>query len=319
MSRPVPVKQREQTELTVPITQPLELSVHDLIQRHEKIQSIVRDVMKPDVDYGVIPGTERPTLFKSGGEVLAQTFQFSPRYEIRRYEFEEGHVDFEVICRLHYIPTDQVISEGIGSCTTLEPKFCYRRGEPESTGNPVPREYWTARKTKPAKAQELIGGKNFLAKKIDGYWMICSKSEERYENPDIAETYHIVRRMAKKRAFLDAVGTATAASRVFSEEQLDEEQEIEEPSARTGQRQHARPGEMNETATAEKPEPKNYKTALWDALIEAYDKARVPAELKRLTGKNSITDLSEDEARDALLFFEHGDGRQQGEATFTLR
>jgi len=137
MTKLLPTKQKE---LSVPITQPLELTVQDLIQRQAKIESVVREVMRADIDYGTIPGTEKPVLFQTGAQVLAQTFQFSPRYEIHRYEFEGGHFEYEAICRLIHIPTDLVIAEGIGSATTLEPKYRYRRGDPESTGRPVPQQ-----------------------------------------------------------------------------------------------------------------------------------------------------------------------------------
>ena len=293
----------KQNELAVPITQPLELSVQDLIQRQAKIENVVRQVMKPGIDYGVIPGTERPVLFQTGAQVLAQTFQFSQRYELRRYEFEGGHFEFEALCRLIHIPTDLVTAEGIGSATSLEPKYRYRRGEPESTGRQVPQHYWPIKKTNPAKFQEMIGGKNFLVKPIDGVWMICTRSEERLENEDPAEVYNTIRKMAAKRSFIHAVLNATAASRVFSDEQLDEDLEIEHPYRPTRRESPARTT-TPATPSDEKPEPKSYKAALWDALIEAYDKARVPAELKRLTGKNSISELSEEQARDALLFFE---------------
>jgi hypothetical protein len=219
-------------ELTVRLDTPPELSVKDVLAQVEKIQEIMRQAMKEDVHYGVIPGTEKPTLYKAGAEKLGLMFRLRPEYEIRRQDLEDGHREFEVICRLIHFPTDQIIGEGLGSCSTLESKYRYRRGEPESTGKPVPREYWALRKTNPAKAQELLG-KDSLARKIEGAWIVCKKSSDRMENPDIADCWNTVRKMAKKRAHVDAILTATAASDIFTHEDI-EEDEIEADAGAAG-------------------------------------------------------------------------------------
>ena len=289
-------------ELPIRVDQPPELSVTDVLAQVEKIQGIMRQAMREDVHYGVIPGTEKPTLFKAGAEKLGLVFRFRPEFEIRRHDLDGGHREYEVISKLVHFPTDQAIGEGLGSCSTLESKYRYRRGEPESTGKPVPPAYWKLRKTSPAKAQELLGGKDFLPRKIDGAWTICKKAGDRFENPDIADCYNTILKMAKKRALVDATLSATAASDCFTHEELDEE-ELEEAPARGAQ------------TSAQKTET-SFKQALGAALLERCDndKSRAAALLKRYTGKESLHDLTEEQARDALLFLEDGDGRPPGEA-----
>ena len=43
-------------------------------------------------------------------------------------------------------------------------------------------------------------------------------SKQRFDNPDIADTYNTVMKMAKKRAFVDAVKSTTAASDIFTQD-----------------------------------------------------------------------------------------------------
>jgi hypothetical protein len=212
-------------ELVARIDQPLELSAAQVVAQVEKIHDVMRAAMREDIHFGVIPGTEKPTLFKAGAEKLGLTFRLRPEFEIRRQPLENGHREYEVICRLIHIPTEQLLGEGLGSCSTMESKYRYRRGQPESTGKPVPQAYWGLRKQNPAKAQEMLGGKDFFFRKIEGAWIIFRKSAERVENPDIADCYNTVLKIAKKRAHVDAMLTATAASDIFTHEEIEDDEE----------------------------------------------------------------------------------------------
>jgi hypothetical protein len=94
----------------------------------------------------------------------------------------------------------------------MEGKYRYRTGPVEMTGKPVPKEYWTDRNI------DLIGGKGFVTKKNDaGTWVIAVRGEQvEHENP--ADYYNTVLKMAKKRAHVDAILTATAASDIFTQD-----------------------------------------------------------------------------------------------------
>ncbi len=88
----------------------------------------------------------------------------------------------------------------------------------------MPRAYWEIRQDDPAKAQELIGGKGFTVKKVDGQGWMVAKGGEKVETDNPADHYNTVLKMAKKRALVDAVLTTTAASDIFT-------QDLEEISA----------------------------------------------------------------------------------------
>jgi len=117
-----------------------------------------------------------------------------------------------VKCTLTHIPTGSVFGEGVGACSTMEGKYKFRTGEVEFTGKPVPKDYWTNRDI------NLIGGKGFSTKKNDkGQWEIV-KAGEKVEHDNPADYYNTVLKMAKKRAHVDAVLTATAASDIFTQD-----------------------------------------------------------------------------------------------------
>lgn len=190
-----------------------------LKKRIELINHVMKEIMRDGEHYGKIPGCgDKPTLLKPGAEKLSTAFRLAPSYEIRRTDLQNGHREYELVCTLTHMISGQVVGQGVGLCSTMESKYRYRLDEPEDTGKIVSKEYWDTRKADPNKAQELIGGKGFVTKKIDGQWKICRKSDKRVENSDIADTYNTVLKMAKKRAHVDAVLTATAASDIFTQD-----------------------------------------------------------------------------------------------------
>ena len=185
------------------------------------IQRVMQAIMKKDEHYGSIPGTNKPVLYKAGAEKLAMTFRLAPKYEITRYDLPNGHREYEVICHIYSIISGKFLGSGTGNCSTLESKYRYRTGPVEPTGKQVPRKYWDLRKTNPEAAQKAIGGPGYSVKKRNGRWEIVRKGE-RVENPDPADCWNTVKKMAKKRAFVDAILTVTAASDIFTQDLEDE-------------------------------------------------------------------------------------------------
>jgi hypothetical protein len=182
------------------------------------IQNIMSSVMKKDEHYGTIPGCQKPSLYKPGAEKLSLVFRLRPEYRIARTDMSNGHREYEVTCTLYHIPTGQSVGEGVGSATTMEGKFRFRGGEKEGTGQPVPTEYWNLKNAGDMeKARALIGGPGFGVGKIDGKWEICvTGDKQEHDNP--ADYYNTVLKMAKKRAHVDAILTATAASDIFTQD-----------------------------------------------------------------------------------------------------
>lgn len=209
---------------------PTELSVRDVVAQVAKIQDVMKQVMKDGEHFGKIPGCgDKPALLKPGAEKLAFMFRLAPRFfgDDQPRDLGNGHREYIIKCELYHINTGQFIGSGVGSCSTLESKYRYRTGPKEYTGQPVPKEYWNLRTSDPSKAKELIGGPGYSVGKNDaGAWEICIQGEKA-ENPDPADEYNTVLKMCKKRAFIDAVLSSTAASDFFT-------QDIDEKADGTG-------------------------------------------------------------------------------------
>jgi len=195
------------------VTEQAELSIEEVKNQVQKIQQLMKSVMQEGEHYGTIPGTNKPSLYKAGAEKLGFTFRLMPDFKITRRDLPDGHREYDIVCTLKHMQSGKVVGQGVGNCSTLESKYRYRYSE-ENTDKPLPKEYWGLKKKDPKKAQAMIGGWGFKARKVDGSWMIF-KSGDKIENPDIADCYNTVMKMAKKRAHVDAMITACAASDIF--------------------------------------------------------------------------------------------------------
>lgn len=194
------------------------LSVDTVKHQIQVIQQVMANAMVKDTHYGVVPGCgDKPTLLKPGVEKLSLTFRLAPTYAITKTELGNGHREYEVRCTLTHIPSGKVFGEGVGSCSTAESKYRYRKAE---------RKCPTCSKETIIKGKaEYGGGWLCFAKKggcgakfKDDDESITSQQVGRSENPDIADSYNTVLKMAKKRAHVDAVLTATAASDIFAQD-----------------------------------------------------------------------------------------------------
>lgn len=197
------------------------MSIRDIIAQVKLIQDVMREVMKENEHYGTIPGCgDKKTLFLPGAQKLTMTFRLAPEYSIQETDLPRGHKEYRITCTLRSISTGNPVGQGVGCCSSMEGKYRWTSGEGEPTGNPVPKDYWSDRDI------SKIGGKEFFPKKVDGQWFIFKKTEK-VENDNPASVFNTVLKMAKKRAFVDATITATAASDIFTQDIGDPESDPE--------------------------------------------------------------------------------------------
>lgn len=185
-------------------------------ETNEIVAQIQKQVLKENEHYGIIPGTNgKPTLLKPGAEKLAATFRLDPQYEIKKTDFQNGHLEYEITCQIYSIETGKRLGSGGGSCTTLESKYRYRKEAAfEVTDLPIPKD------AKERKAEYRKQG--FGMQKVDNDWKwVKYKESTRVENPDIADTYNTVLKMAMKRAFISAILTVLAVSDMFTQDAED--------------------------------------------------------------------------------------------------
>lgn len=204
-----------------------ELSVTEVSAQVAKIQNLMKSVMHDGEHFGTIPGVgkDRKSLFKPGAEKLCFVFRLAPEFTVDRDDLPNGHREYRVTCKLRSMASGVIVGEGLGSCSTMEKKYRYRENSDyEVLDEPIPED------SKERKAEYRKQG--FGMKKVDGEWCwVQYTASERVENPDIADVYNTVLKMAKKRAHIDATITACAASDIFTQDVGDEG---DDPPADTG-------------------------------------------------------------------------------------
>lgn len=191
-----------------------ELSIDDVKHQVGKIQELMKGVMREGEHFGNIPGTDKPTLLKSGAEKLGFTFRLAPRLEGERayVDLGNGHREYIIKCELYHALSGAFFGSGIGSCSTMESKYRYRWNSGfDILDDPIPDDY--RQKKQEYKKQ------GFGAKKVEGQWCWVKYLEaEKIENPDIADVYNTVLKMATKRAHIAAILYSLAASDIFTQD-----------------------------------------------------------------------------------------------------
>lgn len=193
------------------------MTPRELRIRINMIQEAMREVMIEGTHYGKVPGCgDKDTLLKPGAEILCSMFRFAPALSVQREDLQNGHREYTITCTIKD-PYGHVLGQGIGSCSTLESKYRWRKGE---------RKCPHCGKESIIKGQAQYGGGWLCygkkggcgAKFPEGDSSIEGQHTGRAENPDIADQYNTVLKMAKKRALVDATLTATAASDIFTQD-----------------------------------------------------------------------------------------------------
>ena len=225
------------------------------------IQQVMAAVMIKDVHYGTIPGTQKPTLYKPGSEVILTTFRIAayPKEVDDLSTYDEAR--YRV--RVHGIhqTTNMLIGVGIGECSSMEEKYKWRKPVCDAEFNETPENH---RRTVWKKGK--AGAAPYQANQV------------RTQPADVANT---ILKMAKKRAQVDMTLTATAASDVF-------DQDLEDlPEGMVGEGEK-KPPVSSTVKKKENPPPAGKEKTVNDTLADelaAYcpDEAMRPALLKQIS------------------------------------
>lgn len=233
MSEPQEIRSeivRDEPEQTTALArvQDTELSVEEIVARVRKVHDVQRQVMKEGTHYGKIPGVEKDCLLKPGAEILGMVFRLDPEFDAVQ-TYDGPHLSVVVKCTLYQVSTGQRLGSGMGSCSTRESKYAYRKGQ---------------RKCPKCNAEAIIKGKadyggGWLcwnkkggcgAKFKDGDKTIESQSADRVANEDLADVYNTVLKMAIKRAHVAAILFVTCASEIFTQDVEDAAEYDAEPA-----------------------------------------------------------------------------------------
>lgn len=196
----------------------------------ERVARIQRELMTEGEDYGVIPGTPKPTLFKPGAEKLCQFYYLVPRFVERTIEGDGQtvpHLRVRVTCYLHHGTEDgPIVGEGVGAANSWEKKYRYRTAQRECPACGVSGSIRRSRyDDKGWYCWDKAGGcgAKFSADEPD----IVRQELGMVDNPDPYDAENTFLKMATKRAQVDAVLRTTATSGLFAQDLEDEEEEGE--------------------------------------------------------------------------------------------
>lgn len=136
---------------------------------------LVKNQMRQDQDYGIIPGTKKKTLYDPGAEKLAKFFGLVPDYSLMKEieNFEKGFFYYKYKCTLTHFKTGKIAGAAERSCNSFEKKYLYTKN-------------WQTRQDIRKTPEQLV------------------------------EIINTIQAMAQKRAFVEAVKTATMASEIFT-------------------------------------------------------------------------------------------------------
>lgn len=211
-----------------------------------------KSILKPELDFGVIPGTPKPSLYKPGAEKLRFVYGLGVEFECIEnvVDIDRPFIDYSYRCSVKS-KTGQILSQCEGNCNSLEPKFGYlwksinelpegtdisnlpskttgkkslefgfAIEKAETTGQyGKPKEYWDmwADAVNSGKAKKIIK-KSKAGRELDAWEMDTSVTVYRILNPDVVGVKNTIMKMAQKRAFVGAILLATGASEFFTQD-----------------------------------------------------------------------------------------------------
>ena len=218
----------------------------------KEFQAVVREVLVDGQDYGIIPGTQKPTLYKPGAEKITKLLNLCEDYEfIERVEdWDRPLFHYIVRCTLSDIATGTKVASGLGECNSRESRYRYRwiredqltdaeksgakkKGgkvtlfEPEFAiqkkettgkyGKPI--EHWAAfdEAIKNRTARSVMK-KTQAGRDMPGYEMDVDTTLYQVENPDIFDVVNTMVKIAKKRSHVDATLSAARLSELFTQD-----------------------------------------------------------------------------------------------------
>lgn len=166
-------------------------NIANTMGRITQMQNVVQKTLKKGHDFGEVPGTSKPTLLKPGGEKICMLFGLNPEYEFLKTieDYDKEFFSYNIRCTL--FKNKQPVAQGVGSCNSKEKKYRFVNVDE------VPDTY--------------IGTSEEITDKY-------GRKKFKINNPDICSLVNTILKMAKKRAFIDAVLQVASLSEVFTQD-----------------------------------------------------------------------------------------------------
>ena len=166
-------------------------NIANTMAKIQQMQNVVQKTLKEGHDFGEVPGTSKPTLLKPGGEKICMLFGLNPEYEFLKTteDYDKEFFSYNIRCTL--FRNGQPVAQGVGSCNSKEKKYRFINVDE------VPDNY--------------IGPSEEITDKY-------GRTKYKINNPDICSLVNTILKMAKKRAFIDAVLQVASLSEVFTQD-----------------------------------------------------------------------------------------------------
>lgn len=178
--RDLVVASNDQTYMgsNLPVTQ---ADFDTLSDQRKMLKKFVATQLVEGVDYGIIPGTPKPSLFKPGAEKLNKVFGLGASFIQTDKEVDRpgNYASYTYKCEIRHLKTSNGVAECEGMCSSQEKKY---------------------------KERAIYEWKNNVKKKVGA------------EATPIADIQNTLMKMAQKRAMVGATILATGASDFFSQD-----------------------------------------------------------------------------------------------------
>jgi hypothetical protein len=229
------------------------MEIDDAIKRYEALKRYIERVLIDGVDYGKVPGVDKPFLFKPGAQKLCMLFGYVPHYESRVQiedwsgeKFGESLFYYQYACVL--TKDGKPVGEGIGSANSWESKYRYRwvseddakripgwekfprragsikeftfAVDKAETSGPYgkPAEYWQRFKDAIESGEARKVKKAIRSGEMKEAWEIGG-SMVRVPNDQFPDIINTCQKQGEKRAYVEATLSATGASQFFTQDE----------------------------------------------------------------------------------------------------
>lgn len=174
----------------------------EMKQKYNAVQEFFKEVMVKDEDFGVIPGTQKPSLYKPGAEKLCELYGFAAIVKSKEEErsFETGFYRVSFTLQMVHRGSGTVVGEGVGECSTNESKYMYR---------------WVSE----SKVPRHLDKEDLLFEEKNG--SNGSYRSYRIPNEDLYSQWNTVLKMAYKRAYVGLTLQCTRSSGIFTQDEAE--------------------------------------------------------------------------------------------------
>ncbi|MFD2116380.1 hypothetical protein ACFSTH_08155 [Paenibacillus yanchengensis] len=198
----------------------------DMEQKYNFLQEFFQKIMVKDEDFGVVPGTKKPSLYKPGAEKLCELYGFAAIVKSKEEErdFDTGYYRVCYTLQLVHRASGIVVGEGVGECSTYESKYRWR---------------WVNENKVPVH----LAKEDLLFEEKDGSY--GPYKQYRIPNEDMFSQWNTVLKMAYKRAFVGVTLQCTRSSGIFTQEESEMDEYADVPKEERKQGAQGRTANAN--------------------------------------------------------------------------